>query len=164
MTQKERKIVYEKYGGRCAYCGCELQKGWHVDHVEPCRRITEWQGAGYAYPNGKLVPREELRGKTEGDMVDAGIKWKEGRYVTIGYANPDAHHIDNYMPSCPPCNINKHGDTIEQFREAISGYLHSLNLRMVQYKMVKKYGLVEETNKPVVFYFEMIHTTQTTIQ
>ena len=35
MTKNERQIVFDKYGGKCAYCGCELQKGWHVDHIEP---------------------------------------------------------------------------------------------------------------------------------
>lgn len=35
MTKKERQIVFDKYGGKCAYCGCELQKGWHIDHIEP---------------------------------------------------------------------------------------------------------------------------------
>jgi 5-methylcytosine-specific restriction endonuclease McrA len=154
MKKSEREIVFNKYGGKCAYCGCDLEKGWHVDHVEPCRRIVRWQRDGYVYPNGELVPKEDLRNKTEGDMIDANITWKQGRYVTVGYANPETNHIDNYMPSCPSCNINKHGDSIEGFRSSIEGYLRSLNLRMVQYKMAKKYGLIEETGKPVIFYFE----------
>ena len=35
MTKKERQVVFNKYGGKCAYCGCELQQGWHIDHIEP---------------------------------------------------------------------------------------------------------------------------------
>ena len=35
MTKNERQIVFDKYGGKCAYCGCELQKGWHIDHIQP---------------------------------------------------------------------------------------------------------------------------------
>ena len=35
MNKQHREIVFNKYNGRCAYCGCELQKGWHVDHIEP---------------------------------------------------------------------------------------------------------------------------------
>ena len=35
MTKNERQIVFDKYGGKCAYCGSKLQKGWHVDHIEP---------------------------------------------------------------------------------------------------------------------------------
>lgn len=34
MKAKDREIVFNKYGGKCAYCGCELQKGWHIDHIE----------------------------------------------------------------------------------------------------------------------------------
>lgn len=36
--KKTRELVFEKYNGRCAYCGCELKKGWHVDEIEPVRR------------------------------------------------------------------------------------------------------------------------------
>ncbi len=35
MTKKDRQTVFDKYGGKCAYCGCELQQGWHIDHIEP---------------------------------------------------------------------------------------------------------------------------------
>lgn len=31
-----------KFGGRCAYCGCELpEKGWHADHVQAVLRKSE---------------------------------------------------------------------------------------------------------------------------
>lgn len=125
----DRQAVFNKFGGKCAYCGCELQKGWHVDHVEPCRRLTEY--------------------------VKKPDEWMWVPKV-VGYSNPEANHPDNYYPSCPSCNINKHSDTIEGFRQSITGYLRSLNLRNVQYKMAKKYSLVEETDKPVIFYFETI--------
>ena len=42
MKKNDRKAIYEKYGGKCAYCGCELQKGWHVDEIEPVRRNFQW--------------------------------------------------------------------------------------------------------------------------
>jgi len=40
MNKRERlrDRIFNKFGGRCAYCGCELQKGWHVDEVKPVRR------------------------------------------------------------------------------------------------------------------------------
>lgn len=41
LTKKKRSIVFAKYNGRCAYCGCELQKGWHVDHLKPINRYSE---------------------------------------------------------------------------------------------------------------------------
>ena len=35
MNKKTRDLVKSKYNNKCAYCGCELKKGWHVDHIEP---------------------------------------------------------------------------------------------------------------------------------
>ncbi len=35
MKKSDRQKVFDKYEGRCAYCGCELVKGWHVDHIDP---------------------------------------------------------------------------------------------------------------------------------
>ena len=42
LTKKQRTELRMKFGGRCAYCGCELpEKGWHADHVQPVARISE---------------------------------------------------------------------------------------------------------------------------
>jgi 5-methylcytosine-specific restriction endonuclease McrA len=38
-TKKQKDAVRAMFGGRCAYCGCELVK-MHCDHVEPCIRVT----------------------------------------------------------------------------------------------------------------------------
>jgi hypothetical protein len=32
---KIRAIVFDKYNGKCAYCGTDLVKGWNVDHIKP---------------------------------------------------------------------------------------------------------------------------------
>ena len=38
MTKKTRGIVYNKYNGRCAYCGHEITiKEMQVDHIIPKR-------------------------------------------------------------------------------------------------------------------------------
>lgn len=38
MTKKTRELVYQKYNGRCAYCGCEIAlKEMQVDHIIPQR-------------------------------------------------------------------------------------------------------------------------------
>jgi 5-methylcytosine-specific restriction endonuclease McrA len=37
----KRQIVYNKFNGRCAYCGCELKAGFHIDHIEPIRRNSD---------------------------------------------------------------------------------------------------------------------------
>lgn len=138
MTKEARQKVFDKCGGKCAYCGCELEKGWHVDHVQPVQRIYE----------------NVMVSKIKKDYDGNDFETKEWVTKYKGMENPQLDTIENALPSCPSCNINKHGDTIEGFRSSIKGYLNSLNLRMVQYKMVKKYGLVIETGIEVKFYFE----------
>lgn len=133
MKKSEREIVFNKYGGKCAYCGCELQKGWHVDELLPV--VRDWE----------YVPS---KGKSQFDMVK--------RFT--GMRNPENLNADNQMPACPSCNILKSSMDLEGFRLVISGFINSLNSYINQYKFAKRYGLVEETNKPVVFYFELLNS------
>lgn len=36
MTKNIRLIIFEKYNGRCAYCGREIKAiQFHVDHIQP---------------------------------------------------------------------------------------------------------------------------------
>ena len=126
MTNKEnRELIFNKYDRRCAYCGIELQKGWHVDELLPVRRNMKWN-----------------KDKT--------------KYVHDGtYEHPERLTIENQMPSCPSCNINKHSMSLEDFRNLITGFIISLNRDSTQYKIAKRYGLVIEVQKPeVVFHFE----------
>ncbi|PHM42366.1 HNH endonuclease [Xenorhabdus szentirmaii] len=53
LTQKQRAIIREKFGGRCSYCGCDLpEKGWHADHAEPVMRY----GDGHChYPENDTI-------------------------------------------------------------------------------------------------------------
>lgn len=68
--------------------------------------------------------------------------------------HPERNTLENFNPSCPPCNILKSSSDIESFRNYISGFIKSLNSYVNQYKFAKRYGLIEETNKKVEFYFE----------
>lgn len=43
INKKIREVVKMKYGGKCAYCGTDLVKGWHIDHIEPIIR-NWWEG------------------------------------------------------------------------------------------------------------------------
>ena len=117
MKKSDRQKVFDKYGGRCAYCGEMLVKGWHVDEIEPVRR------------NG------------DGTCL-----------------HPERFHVDNQNPACASCNINKHSGSLEDFRRLIQGFMKHLNEVSTQYKIAKRYGLVRENIKPVVFYFETLNT------
>jgi 5-methylcytosine-specific restriction endonuclease McrA len=115
---KARKKIWDKSGGKCWYCGCQLpEKGWHADHFYPIRR-NWWDGA-------------------------------EEKCV-----NPQHDTEENKVPSCAPCNILKGSDMPETFRRTIKNFVHSLNNYHNQYKFAKKFGLVEETNIEVKFWFE----------
>lgn len=145
----DRKLIYDKYGGKCAYCGEDLPpKGWHVDHIEPvCRQ--------YKYVPGHWS--EGFRpGMTEQELIDANVKWIEGKSVPVGLAYPERDCMENKIPACASCNINKHGDSVEGFRSTIKKFVESLNRYSVQYKVAKRYGLLSEVEKPVVFYFETV--------
>lgn len=76
------------------------------------------------------------------------------KWVQLGMRNPEKDRYENKFPACQSCNINKHSMSIEEFRRVIQGYVNSLNRDSTQYKMAKRYGLVEETEKKVVFFFE----------
>ena len=78
------------------------------------------------------------------------------RMVYIDMLHPERLTLDNQMPACPSCNINKHSNSLEWFRDLISNFTNSLNERSTQYKIAKRYGLISETPKPVVFYFETL--------
>jgi 5-methylcytosine-specific restriction endonuclease McrA len=126
MTKKERRqIIFNKYNGRCAYCGCELEKGWHVDELYPVKRNFTWN-----------------KDKT--------------KYIQDGTCkHPERFNIDNQMPACASCNINKHSMSLEDFRLLIQGFIKHLNVLNTQYKIAKRYGLVKEDIHPIEFYFEI---------
>jgi hypothetical protein len=55
ITESTRISVFNKCFGKCAYCGIELKKGWHVDHIKPVCEFfpqelgdLEWQAKDLA--------------------------------------------------------------------------------------------------------------------
>ena len=44
-----------------------------------------------------------------------------------GCMHPENFRLDNQMPACASCNINKHGMDIEGFRKQIQGFMKHLN-------------------------------------
>lgn len=64
--------------------------------------------------------------------------------------------IENYMPSCRACNFYKSTFSIEEFRNNIQNKLIRKLQKDFNYKMLVKYGMIQEDFKPVVFYFEQV--------
>ena len=39
MKKQYRELIYNKYNGKCAYCGCGISLSrFHIDHIEPVLR------------------------------------------------------------------------------------------------------------------------------
>ena len=68
--------------------------------------------------------------------------------------HPERDSFDNLVPACSRCNRLKSSLDLEVFRSRIQKFVESLNKYHNQYKFAKAYGLVEETNADVVFWFE----------
>lgn len=128
LKKSEREQLGQKYGGRCAYCGCELGARWHADHLEPVTR--------------ELLSKQSPSGT-----------W---RLVSGKPLKPQHDHLGNMMPACAPCNISKGGQPLESWRNWIEGHISSLNKYHPIYRLSKAYGLIQETGNPVVFYFEKL--------
>lgn len=48
LSKEKRETLFKKYKGKCAYCGCDLKKGWHADHIEPI--VRDWINGGCEKP------------------------------------------------------------------------------------------------------------------
>jgi len=118
-------MLYAKFGGLCAFCGHELGNRWHIWDIEPRNTIVTIKGA-----------------------------------IILGNDS-----YENKLPACTSCNTTRghysdchHKINIEQFRAAL--YSEFEFLRKAQhscyayYKKAIKFGLLEETGKEIIFYFE----------
>lgn len=73
--------------------------------------------------------------------------------------HPEHDHIDNYMPSCISCNLDKNSLDIEDWRQMIANKVTCLNRDNATYQKAKRYGLIIETGADVVFYFEKVESS-----
>lgn len=60
----------------------------------------------------------------------------------------------NYKPACRMCNFYKHTMTVRDFREQLEKLTTRMQEKFFIYRLAMRYGLINETNEPVVFYFE----------
>ncbi|ECD5202013.1 HNH endonuclease [Salmonella enterica subsp. enterica serovar Reading] len=130
LTRKQRERLRMKFGGRCAYCGCELpEKGWHADHVQAVLRKSE--------RCMKAAEKGIFRLKSTGDIF-----------------RPEADCPENIFPSCAPCNLLKTTYSLEMFRKQVSLQVERGRRSSVNFRTAERFGLISVVNKPVVFWFE----------
>lgn len=125
MKREKRERIHARYGGRCAYCGCEIGIGeMEADH---------------------LVPRFLFERKHEQGRIPEAL-------AHLG--RDDVDHEDNLMPSCRTCNRWKSTLTLEKFRRELGKQLERARRYSSNYRMALRYGMVEERPGPVAFHFE----------
>ncbi|EHK7649103.1 HNH endonuclease [Escherichia coli] len=130
LTPEQRAELRMKFGGRCAYCGCDLSdKRWHADHVEPVYRKLEID------ENARAIGKWKL--KQTGEVF-----------------RPENDTLENLFPACAPCNLFKSVFDIEEFRRQISYQAGRALKTSVNFRTAERFGLVLVIEKPVVFWFE----------
>lgn len=125
LTKSQRAALRQKFSGRCAYCGQELGPRWHADHFEPVQRQSAWDN-------------------------------KKKKLVATGECGAAEHdNLENLMPACPACNIDKSVLSLEEWREKLQRATDVLTRNSPTYRHAVRFGLVQETNAKVMFYFEV---------
>jgi 5-methylcytosine-specific restriction endonuclease McrA len=134
LSKKKREAIKMKFGGRCAYCGHQLNERWQADHVEPVNRKFKW----VKQPNGFSK------------AVATGEMW-----------NPENDHEGNLMPACSACNNDKHSATLEQWRTRLEDLIGVCERNHSAYRHALRFGLVVPNPKKIVFYFELNQAYET---
>lgn len=138
------ELVYNKYGGHCAYCGKKIDiKDMQIDHFVPLLRgwSDEYIKAENS-PESYAIWVEIL--KKEGMAIPTYEEYKIVR---------GKDDISNYMPACRACNFRKGTSNIETFRKEIELQAERL-MATFQGRMSAAYGLIEYKPHKIEFYFE----------
>ena len=126
FSKSQRILIHDKFNGCCAYCGEPIKlNDMQVDHVVPQRDFY------YLITKKHNIPK------------------------FLDHLEPqDCNHLDNLFPACRVCNKWKNTFHVELFRSEIEEQIKRLNKTSSNFRMAKKYGLVQETIKPITFHFE----------
>ncbi len=131
----DRKKVYDKYDGHCAYCGCELDfKDMQVDHARPKMHY-----------NAETRTYFHVRNYIDGIM---SVKIEQIKEFLID-------GIDNLMPSCRKCNHYKRSADIEEFRLQIESLIYRLRKDYIN-EVAEKFGIYQYHEWDNKFYFEKV--------
>lgn len=85
--------------------------------------------------------------------------WENGKFKATGkMENPEMDTYENKYPACASCNIAKSSLGLEHFREVVSNKLVQLE-RESNYRMAKRFGMIVEKPKKIVFYFEELKSS-----
>lgn len=69
----------------------------------------------------------------------------------------DKDDLVNLNPACRVCNLWKSTFLLGEFRIEVEAQVDRLRLRSSNFRLAEKYGLVEEKQTSVEFYFEQVN-------
>jgi len=139
MNRIARLAIYNKFERHCAYCGEKITyEEMQVDHVIPKRNFVH-----------------SIRNDKNG---------QEAKFIKVPtflkhLNEDDVNHNDNLFPACRSCNNRKSTLSLESFRSEIAKQIDRLNKYSTAYRLAKRYNLLKEQIKPIIFYFETLTPT-----
>ena len=81
ISKKNREIIKQKFGGKCAYTGTDLLPDWQVDHVSPVIR-NWWTNTAMMENNhnvDNMVPCQKIVNHYKGSLdLETFRKWVLG--------------------------------------------------------------------------------------
>jgi 5-methylcytosine-specific restriction endonuclease McrA len=105
LTKDERKKIYDKCGGHCAYCGCVLAyKDMQVDHVVPLSRggsdtminmLPSCRSCNYTKDSLTLEGFREIISKWPDVLMRDSVTYRNA--VRYGLVAPGPHKIVFYF-------------------------------------------------------------------
>lgn len=99
-------------------------------------------------PLGRVFHEDHVAPIYRGWMKDKRPEW----------AGKDVE--ENLFPACPRCNLWKKTFTVDQFRAEIAMQVDRLRRDSAAFRLAEDFGVVEQTEKPIVFWFEKQYTAQ----
>lgn len=105
---------------------------------------------------------QPLGDKWHADHIEAIDRewWKPGSPAT----KPELDTLENMNPACPPCNLDKHAQSLEGWRKAIQRSNEVLQRDVSTFRRAVRYGLVQLSDRPVAFHFEQVAAKRTQTQ
>lgn len=93
------------------------------------------------------------------DMQIDHIRSKRNFYVGHRRDIPDyaVDDIRNLNPACRTCNNFKTAMDLEEFRRELSQQVSRARKYSINFRMAEKFGQLIATEKPIIFYFEIIN-------
>jgi len=124
LTKAQREQLKNKFGGHCAYCGCDLSDKWHADHIEAVKR--------------ELISVPNVGIRTTGELTRPHLD-------TIENMNPACVPCNSNKSSM---SLESWRKLIAHYRDVqlLRDSTHARHLH--------RFGLIEIKSDPVVFFFE----------